>query len=152
MIKIRTVIEIAGFPKEHIEQAMQKIMANLKQEKDLVILKASVADIRQLQNMWSIFSEIEIEFNSISPMLNFYFDYTPSYIEILEPQEMELKSIDFAGFINDLLARLHEYNAIVANMNAENIVLKKRLQAVPEVQQQAQKENSAQKKQARPKK
>ncbi|MEK6974505.1 MAG: hypothetical protein AABW41_04700 [Nanoarchaeota archaeon] len=152
MIKIRTVIEIAGFPKEHIEQAMQKIMANLKQEKDLIISKASVADIRQLQTMWSIFSELELEFNSINPMLNFYFDYTPSYIEILEPQEMELKSIDFANFINDLLARLHQYNSIVANMNAENIVLKKKLQATPQVQQQAQKENSAQKKQTKPKK
>lgn len=127
MIRLRTIIEIAGFPKEHIEQTMQKIITNLKQDEDLVVLSASVAETKQIKNIWSTFTELELEFRSITNMLNFYFDYTPSYIEILQPEHMEVKSVDFSNFINDLLARLHQYNAIVANLNAENIVMKKKL-------------------------
>ena len=127
MIKLRTVIEIAGFPKEHIEETMQKIVSNLKQDKDVVVLSAVIADTTQIKTMWSVFSELELEFNTTTQMLNFCFDYTPSYIEIFEPTKLEITANDFSSFINDLLGRLHQYNVVMTNLNAENIILKKKL-------------------------
>jgi hypothetical protein len=127
MIKLRTVIEIAGFPKEHIEETMQRIVANLKQDKDVVVLNAVVSETTQVKTMWSVFSELELEFNTPAQMLNFCFDYTPSYVEVFEPVHLEIAANDFSSFINDLLGRLHQHNVVMTNLNAENIILKKKL-------------------------
>ena len=128
MIKLRTLIEIAGFPKEHIEEVMKNIIIKIKEDKEIVVLNVSVADTKPVKQIWSSFAEFELEFKSFTSMLDFCFDYTPSYIEIISPQDLEFKSIEMSDFINDLLARLHQYNMVVANLNAENKVLKMKLQ------------------------
>lgn len=128
MIKLRTLIEIAGFPKEYIEKVMDNLITKIKEDKDIVILKISVAETKQVKTMWSTFTELELEFKSFLSILNFCFDYTPSSIEILSPEHLEFKSVDFADFVNDLLARLHHYNMIVTNLNSENKVLKMNLE------------------------
>jgi len=56
------------------------------------------------------------------------FDFMPSSIEILEPQSLELKSQELTDFLNDLITRLHNYNVIVNNLQAENILMKQQLE------------------------
>ena len=128
MLKIRTVVEIAGFPKEHIENVMKNVITKIKEDKDVVVLRVSIADTKQVKEIWSTFAEFELEFKSLLSMINFCFDYTPSSIEILHPENLELPSIDLSDFMNDLLAKLHQYNMIVTNLNSENQVLKMTLE------------------------
>ena len=127
-ILARVVIEIAGFPKEHIEQVMQKVIDKIKE--NFEIKKSEVFDSVELKDkfagFWSIFSEIEINFEDINAITIFCFEYMPSSIEILEPEELKFESTNFAGFLNDLLARLHEYDMVVKNLQAENMVMKKK--------------------------
>jgi len=127
MIQIRTIIEIAGFPKEHVEETMFKVIKNLKDNKNLKILKTSVAPVEEIKTMWSSFVELDAELPDFKELLNFCFDFTPSSIEILKPEKIEDNSEVFADFLNDLLARLHQYTAAVVNLNTQNKLLKKRL-------------------------
>lgn len=127
MIKIRTVIEIAGFPKEHIEETMQKVVTTLRQDKEVVVLNVSIAETQQVKTMWSTFCEFELQFSTEQQLLTFCYDYTPSYIEIIEPLEIVMNSTDFGSFMNDFLGKLHQYNAVITNVNAENMILKDRL-------------------------
>src|SRR3989344_5644801 len=102
----RVVIELAGFPKEHIEEVMKKIINKIKEGFEV--------------------SKLEIKFEDINTITVFCFEYMPSSIEIIEPEELRFKSTEVAGFLNDVLARLHEYDMVVKNLQAEKIVMKKK--------------------------
>ncbi len=127
-ILARVVVEVAGFPKEHIEQVMSKVANNIKEKFEVV--KSEIFDSVELKDkmagFWSIFSEIEIKFDDINAITVFCFEYMPSSIEILDPEELSFESMTFGGFLNDLLARLHEYDMVVKNLQAENMVMKKK--------------------------
>ncbi|MEK6835259.1 MAG: hypothetical protein AABX61_03290 [Nanoarchaeota archaeon] len=126
-ISARVVIEIAGFPKEHIEQVMQKVVDKVKE--NFKVIKSEIFDTVELKDkmagFWSVFTEIELKFDDINALTVFCFEYMPSSMEILEPEELKFGRMDFGGFINDLLARLHEYDMVVKNLQAENMVMKK---------------------------
>ena len=48
------------------------------------------------------------------------FDYMPSSIEILAPESMVIKNNEFAGFLNDLQARLHALNTGILQLKEKN--------------------------------
>lgn len=127
-ILARAVIEIAGFPKEHIEEVMKKVIDKVKENFEVV--KSEIFESVELKDkmagFWSVFSEMELKFEDINAITIFCFEYMPSSIEILEPEELKFDSLSFAGFMNDLLARLHEYDMVVKNLQAENIAMKRK--------------------------
>lgn len=127
-ILTRIVIEVAGFPKEHIEEVMKKIVEKIKE--NFEVTKSEIFDIVELKDkmagFWSIFSEMEIKFEDINTITIFCFEYMPSSIEILEPEELKFESSMITGFLNDVLARLHEYDMVVKNLQAENMMMKKK--------------------------
>ena len=63
----------------------------------------------------------------LQDVIDFCFDYLPSSVEILEPEYINEKSIDLAGVLNDLMLKLHEYNMVIRNLQAENKVMKNKL-------------------------
>ena len=82
---------------------------------------------QQKNKLWSTFADIELYAESIERLLGLCFDYMPSSVEIIEPDELKIKSIDLTNFINDLQARLHRYDMLIKSLNAENILLKREL-------------------------
>ena len=124
----RVVIEVAGFPKDHIEQVMHKVVEKIGE--NFKVVKAEIFESVELKDkmagFWSIFSEIELKFEDINAITIFCFEYMPSSIEILELEELKFDSRNFAGFLNDLLSRLHEYDMVVKNLQAENMIMKKK--------------------------
>jgi len=56
------------------------------------------------------------------------FDYMPSSIEVLDPAGMEMDMGMFSDMLNDLIARMHKYDMLVKNYNAENTLLKEKLE------------------------
>ena len=130
IISTRSVIEVAGFPKEHIEKVVVKIVEKLKQENN--VIKSEVFEAIELkdkmQGFWSAFAEIEIDFENLDKITAFCFEYMPSSIEILKPEDINLKNIHFSNLLNDLLARLHEYDMVVKNLTASNMALKKNVE------------------------
>ena len=132
-IKVKIVIEILGSPKEHVEKTMKGVIEKLKNEKEIKMLRettyeAEQLESEQLKNMWSTFSDIEIEIENISELMGLCFDYMPSSIDILEPHKMDLETTKIAEFMNDLLAKLHKLDMMLKNAIAENTILKKQLQ------------------------
>ena len=129
MISIKAIIEVAGFPKEHIEETMVKVVEKLKQEskvtKHEVFEAVELKD--KLEGFWSTFCDIEMNFNNIEELIRFCFEYMPSSIEILNPEKLNFNNIEVANVLNDLLARLHHYDMLVKNLNASNQVMKKKL-------------------------
>src|SRR3989344_5020599 len=105
MIKFRTIIEVVGYPEDYI-----------------------IEETKKLDKMFSTFAEIEIESQKLQDVLEFCFDYLPSSVEIIEPENINEKSTELAGFLNDLMLKLHEYNMVIRNLQAENKVIKMKLE------------------------
>ena len=77
--------------------------------------------------MFATFAELELDMPGLQDVIDFCFDYLPSSVEILEPEYINEKSIDLAGVLNDLMLKLHEYNMVIRNLQAENKVMKNKL-------------------------
>ncbi|MBS3149303.1 hypothetical protein J4455_01235 [Candidatus Woesearchaeota archaeon] len=128
MIKFRTIIEVVGYPEDYIKEAINKIIENIKQKEYYKILYLYIEETKKLDKMFSTFAEIEIESQKLQDVLEFCFDYLPSSVEIIEPENINEKSTELAGFLNDLMLKLHEYNMVIRNLQAENKVIKMKLE------------------------
>lgn len=128
MILIRSIIEVVGFPEEYIADAIKKIVDNIKEKPYIKIKSYNIAETKKYEKMFSTFAELELEFQDLISVLNFCFDYLPSSVEIIQPENINQRSVDFAGFLNDLMLKLHEYNIVIRNLQAENKVLKMKQQ------------------------
>ncbi|MBU2589212.1 MAG: hypothetical protein KJ939_05690 [Nanoarchaeota archaeon] len=130
-IVARIIIEVLGSPKNHIEETMKLIIDKLKEEEGINLLKRTTYESEQQENgLWSTFSEVELEVIGIQRLLDVCFDYMPSTIEILDPAGLEIDSNNMAEILNDLMAKLHRYDMLLKNFNAENTILKEKLEKI----------------------
>lgn len=126
-ILTRIIIEIVGKPKEHVEKALKIVVGKIKEEKDIEVVEEKTFDAEKQEEMFSTFAELGILFNNLQKLVEFCFDFMPSSIEILDPKKLSFDSNNFAGLMNDLLARLHQMNFKLVQNNAEKKILKKNM-------------------------
>ena len=126
----RVIIEVVGKPEEHIKKALGIVIKKIKEEEGMKVKEEKTFKPKKLENFFSTFAELVVEFEDSNLVVGFCFDYMPSSIEIIEPEDLILKSKELAGLLNDLLARLHSINMRLTNINAENLLLKKNAEAL----------------------
>ena len=125
----RLIEEVVGSPKEHVEATLKNVIEQLKKEEGVKVLKEENYEAELLKNgLWSAFAEIEYETASFKRMLEICFDYMPSTFEIIEPAGLEIDTNDIASLFNDLLAKLHKYALAIKTLQAENLLLKQKMQ------------------------
>ena len=88
-MKARLIIEIAGSPKEHIEEVMKQLVNKVMEEKK--VLKYNIFEAQEKEKMFFTFTEIDMELSSIEELLGFCLDYMPSSVEILDENDIEIK-------------------------------------------------------------
>ena len=126
-ILTRVIIEIIGKPKEHIEKALRIVVEKIKEQKDIKVVEEKLFDAEKQEEMFSIFAELGVLFMDIETLVGFCFDFMPSSVEILDPEKLNFNSNEFAGLINDLLAKLHQMTLKVVQNNIEKKSLKKNM-------------------------
>ena len=115
-----------GAPKEHIEETLKLYIEKIKtQEKDIVVRNIEYGDPKEVDTLFSVFAELELDFTNMKTLTYFCFDYMPSSIEVFEPSEFSYTANDYTDFLNDLQARLHKFDMLIKNLSAENKVIKK---------------------------
>ena len=115
-----------GAPKEHIEETLKLYVEKMKtQEKDIVVRNIEYGEPKEVNSLFSVFVELELEFTDMKTLTYFCFDYMPSSIEVFEPSEFTYSANDYTDFLNDLQARLHKFDMMIRNLSAENKVTKK---------------------------
>ena len=126
-IRLKMIIEIAGFPEEHIAKSINVVAEKIAKEKGMIILEqtghkpAKVSD-----QMFSAFIDMEFLSESLAQLMGLLYDYLPSSVEIIEPEDPISDDPQAVTMIlNDLLARLHRYNQIIHALEAENVILKR---------------------------
>ncbi|MEK6835590.1 MAG: hypothetical protein AABX55_01050 [Nanoarchaeota archaeon] len=128
-VLVRIIVEIVGFPKDHVEEVTKKIVDKIKEDKE--VKKFEIFETVELKDkmdgFYSAFTELEINFNNLNELISFCLDYMPSSIEILEPEEINFKTAELANLLNDLLGKLHDYDMTIKKLQASNFLMKKKL-------------------------
>lgn len=128
MLKARIIIEILGSPKEHVEKSIRLVVDKIKEEKKVTLVSEYISEAAEVKGFWSSFTELTIEVEYIKRLVDICFDYMPSTVEILEPESINFESNKIESMLNDLLARIHRYDMLLKNFNAENYLLKQKLE------------------------
>ena len=59
-IRCRTIIEVLGKPKEHVENATKEYIDHIKKDSELVVLSQEFSEIREQGKLWSKFVELDL--------------------------------------------------------------------------------------------
>ncbi len=127
-IRCRTIIEVLGKPKEHVEKTIRDYVKKIREDTDFVILSEHFSDASEQENGYSsVFVEIEILSKGLTPLVGFCFTYMPSSIEIEKPEEMVLPTHMVNALFNDLQARLHKVDMVVKQEASASNFLRRNL-------------------------
>src|SRR3989338_452619 len=96
-MQARLILEILGRPPEHIVSGMQMLIDKMKQEKGIKIQHFKIHEptkVKDSQELYTTFAEVEVEIDSIHNLFLIAFNYMPANIEIIYPENVELNNGD----------------------------------------------------------
>ena len=109
--------------KEHLQITIEQI----KQDDNFMFLKEDFVPAEKKGDVFSAFAEVEIVSKSLSAMIGFCFDYMPSTMEIIKPDELKLEMRELSNMLMDLQARLHKVHMVAKTYKLENDFVKKNM-------------------------
>jgi len=59
-IRCKTIIEVLGKPKEHVENSLKEYTDHIREDSDLAILNENYSDIKEQDKLWSKFVELDL--------------------------------------------------------------------------------------------
>jgi len=119
LIKAKVILEIAGYPEEHVDKTIRLVIDRIKEEDNLVLEENEIFPTEKKDETFMTFSELTISFKKIVDIYEFCFNYMPSSIDILEPEDLlSIKPSEFNDSINDLLYTIHQHDMLLKNSNA----------------------------------
>jgi len=140
-IKALMIVEMMGRPKEHLEETLKEYTKKISSEKGITLIKEKIHEPKKIEykkdenkeieaELFSTFAEIEIESKDMTTLMRLIFNYLPSHIEVISPESLELKNIDFNDLFNEVIRRIHEYDGIAKSMIMQNKIMKEKFQQI----------------------
>ncbi|MFW6233242.1 MAG: hypothetical protein ACOC3Z_01105 [Nanoarchaeota archaeon] len=125
------LIEVLGRPPEHLEKTLSNIIERINNEEGVIkIIKKDIkspAPLKQQQDLFISFAEIELEAEDINVISGIVFRYMPSNIEIISPEKLSIKNSNLNDFVNEVTRRLHSYDEIARVIQNEKAILEKQV-------------------------
>ena len=124
-ILVKAIFEMAGNPKEHVENTLKLYIDAVKEDPDYIFMNEYYAPCEENEeHIWSTFHESDILVSNFEKLNVLCFNLTPASIEIIQPEEFNLGQKSLTDWYNDLLSKLHEISLTTKNLNSENDLLK----------------------------
>jgi hypothetical protein len=111
-IRALMIIEVAGRPCEYLKEAIVAHINLINGYKGVKLISSSPSEpkkIEETEEMYSCFSEVEIETDDFSKLCDVVFDFMPSSIEVISPSEIMFNLSDSTALLNTLAGRLHKF-------------------------------------------
>ncbi|MEI7719090.1 MAG: hypothetical protein WCI72_04435 [archaeon] len=120
------IIEVAGRPPEYLEEQLRVHLDKLNQIKDVKLISLKIAEPRLIEeekDLYTCFGEVEVETIGFSTLIDLVFDFMPSSIEIISPNDIEFNCQEATMFANDMAGRLHKYDELakIARMQIQQL-------------------------------
>lgn len=148
-LRVSIIIEILGRPPEHVTEALNSLVSKLGAENGVKIIDKIIHEpqpVKDSQNLFTAFTEVEFEIDSITKLFGIIFAYLPSHVEIISPEKIVLQNAELGELGSRLSERLHEYDAVAKRLVVERDELAKKLYEVaPHLFQKPAAQNTANK-------
>jgi hypothetical protein len=127
--KIRAImiVEIAGRPAEHVKESLISHIGQIKLKKEICVISQKMSAPRKIEEaeeeLYTCFAEVEVEVDNFYKLTELVFDFMPSSVEIIEPNEISMSLSDATTYLNTLSGRLHKYDEIakIAQMQVQQL-------------------------------
>jgi len=142
-IKATLVFEMMGRPKEHVASTMEKLIEVINNEKGIKVSNKRLHEIKQVENkdkdgkpipatpgseLFTTFSEVDVEVDKIINLISLCFRFMPSHVEVVEPDSFVLNNFELNSILNEIVLKLHNYDAIAKAALMQNQILVNKLQ------------------------
>jgi len=125
------ILDIIGRPPEYLIESMEKIIEDMGKEQGVTLKSKQIKEptlMKDQKDLYTTFSEIEVEVDEILYLAILMFKYMPAHIEIISPEMITLSNNGFNDILNELTRRLHGYDEIARIMQIEKQILLKKIQ------------------------
>ncbi|MFA5856200.1 MAG: hypothetical protein WC867_02510 [Candidatus Pacearchaeota archaeon] len=118
------VFEILGKPADHLVKALNDYVDSLASVKGIKIEKKRIFEPKAIEeegsDLFTTFAEVEIIFDDLNLLFSLVHNRLPSSIEIIKPENLNIKNFELNDILSDLTIKLHKYDEV-----AKTIVLEK---------------------------
>src|SRR3989338_5670768 len=98
-IRIKAVLEIAGKPKDYIEQKMKDYIENIRKSEGMMVMEEKIHPAMEQKGFWSTIAEVDVVFDQFAKLLIFCIDFMPASIDIIKPLEFHFPERQFTHFM-----------------------------------------------------
>ncbi|MGV8141638.1 MAG: hypothetical protein ACP5NW_04325 [Candidatus Woesearchaeota archaeon] len=123
-ILCRIIFEMAGNPKEHVENTLKGYIKTIKEDPDYIFMEEYYAPAEENEGVWSTFFESKVLVTNFEKLNVLCFNLGPASVEILQPEEMTLNDKRLTEIYNDFISKIHEVGIAMKNLAGENDLLK----------------------------
>ena len=122
--------EVVGSPKDYVEKALTNHLTKIKGDKEIIILSEHIEPPEEQDKFWSTFAEVEMLVKGLEKFTWLCMNFMPASIEIMAPEELIIKGRQITGWINDLLAKMHEIASKSKQIDQQNKLMLKNVNAL----------------------
>lgn len=132
-LKAKLIIEILGRPVEHLEKTLADLVEKMGAEKGVSLLRKEInkpKKVEKAENLWTAFADVELSFESLPVFMNTVITYMPAHIEVYEPDMFKMNAFEMNDFVNFVVSKLHNYDALAKRMMGEREILISKLEYI----------------------
>jgi len=132
-ISARFIIEILGRPAKHVSEALNTIVIKMGSEKGSKITDKKYHEpkkIKEANDLYTAFAEVEMDFESIHDYFGVLFTYMPSNSEIVSPEKLKTTASELNSLSNSITTRLHNYDSIAKRLISERDMLVNKIKSL----------------------
>ena len=118
-IKVKTIVEIVGIPKEHVEKTMNRVVELINKHDKFELINHKLREAKEIKGLWSTFCEFEINFLNFEDLGTFCFEFMPSSVEVISPEIVKCDSKEVEDILNDMLTKMHQYDMVLKKVILE---------------------------------
>jgi len=120
-LRINTIFEIIGHPKEHVESTMKLYVENIKKDSDIVVIKEEYEPAEKLEgDVFGVIAEVDMLVKNIEKLTWLCVNFSPASIELIEPDKIIIEQNDVTHWLNDFLSKLHEIGVAQKKIQSDN--------------------------------
>jgi len=123
------ILEILGRPADYVKKSLEIVTEKMGSEKGVKIANKKMSEPKPIEktDFFTTFGEIEAEFDNLNTLLLIVFNYMPSHVEIIKPNDFRIGNFDLSGMISEIIRKLHQYDEIAKRVIIERNILEAKL-------------------------
>jgi hypothetical protein len=126
-LKSRFVVEAMGSPADLVVKTLEEIVKAIKNTYTVIGSHISKPE-KAGEQFHTAFIEVTIEFKNIEAFFEFMMNYTPSFVEVLEPYKLELSAGELESISNNVMTKIHQYDKSLKSVSSVNRILTRKLE------------------------